>query len=159
MQRSVNDIMVSMGLNYSFERIGKPIDISQFLANMLLFEDTMQSERSPSVTRKSMDSLYTADESFTKKTVFSSLSKQKQHVQDKVENLLQSCDNELQNKAESNLGPTVYDWNLQKNEIDIAAIEKVIEDIKFQTKPKETIRLDDVHMTRKKHDETDSWQF
>ena len=112
MQRSVNDIMVSMGLNYSFERIGKPIDISQFLANMLLFEDTMQSERSPSVTRKSMDSLYTADESFTKKTVFSSLSKQKQHVQDKVENLLQSCDNELQNKAESNLGPTVYDWNL-----------------------------------------------
>ena len=115
MQHSVNNIMVSMGLNYSFEKIGQPIDISQFLANMLLFEDTMQSERSPSVTRKSFESLQNMEnefESATKKTVLSTQSKQKQHFQDKVENLLQSCDLELQNKIESTLGPTVYDWNL-----------------------------------------------
>ena len=104
-----------MGLNYSFEKIGQPIDISQFLANMLLFEDTMQSERSPSVTRKSFESLQNMEnefESATKKTVLSTQSKQKQRFQDRVENLLQSCDLELQNKIESTLGPTVYDWNL-----------------------------------------------
>ena len=115
MQHSVNNIMVSMGLNYSFEKIGQPIDISQFLANMLLFEDTMQSERSPSVTHKSFESLQNMEnefESATKKTVLSTQSKQKQRFQDKVENLLQSCDLELQNKIESTLGPTVYDWNL-----------------------------------------------
>ena len=115
MQHSVNNIMVSMGLNYSFEKIGQPIDVSQFLANMLLFEDTMQSEGSPSVTRKSFESLQNLEnefESATKKTVFSTQSKQKQHFQDRVENLLQSCDLELQNKIESTLGPTVYDWNL-----------------------------------------------
>ena len=35
----------------------------------------------------------------------------------------------------------------------------MIDDIKFQTKVKERIRLDDVHATRRKHKEADADQF
>ena len=79
LQSSVSNIMVSMGLNYSFEKIGQPIDISQFLANMLLFEDSMSmSDASPMLqTRKSLDSILSASEfgSPSKKTTFSTFTK------------------------------------------------------------------------------------
>ena len=39
------------------------------------------------------------------------------------------------------------------------AIERVIDDIKFQTKAKEKIRLDDVQEIRNKHREADADQF
>ena len=35
----------------------------------------------------------------------------------------------------------------------------MIDDIRFQTKAKERIRLDDVYATKRKHNETDSGQF
>ena len=63
LQNDVNTVMRSMGLNYSFERIGKALDFSTFMENMLQFDDTMTSEASPAtVTNAGSNSLITINE-------------------------------------------------------------------------------------------------
>ena len=63
LQNDVNSVMRAMGLNYSFERIGKALDFSAFMENMLQFDDSMTAEPSPTtVTNAGSNSLVTINE-------------------------------------------------------------------------------------------------
>ena len=63
LQNDVNKVMRSMGLNYSFERIGKALDFSAFMENMLRFDDSLTADASPATaTNGGSNSLLTINE-------------------------------------------------------------------------------------------------